>query len=401
MASLHSHAFQRGMAGLAEIRGEHPDSFWTWRETMYRFALAFTPEQMEAIATWLYIEMLEAGFTRVGEFHYLHNDRDGRPYANPAEMATRIGAAAQETGIGLTLLPCLYAHSQFGGAEPLPGQRRFISDLDGFARILDGCRRLAAALPGTNVGVAPHSLRAVTPTELAGVVDLQPGGPIHIHAAEQVKEVEDCLTWSGKRPVQWLLDNAGLDGRWCLIHATHMLPDETTALARSGATAGLCPLTEASLGDGIFDGACFLGAGGNMGIGTDSNILLNVASELRQLETTQRLRDRARNVLAGGPGSTGRRLYEATMAGGHRALGVEARAIAVGAPADLVSIDLEHPSFAAIPLDQLLDAWIFASPGAIDRVIVGGKVLVTGGRHVKREPALARYRAVMRALAEV
>jgi formiminoglutamate deiminase len=316
-------------------------------------------------------------------------------------MAERIAEAAHATGIGLTLLPCFYAHSNFGGVAPLPGQRRFISDLDGFARLLDGCRRATAGLGDANVGVAPHSLRAVTPDELARVATMMPDGPIHIHAAEQIKEVNDCLAWSGKRPVAWLIEAASIDRRWCLIHATHMAENEVTELARRGAVAGLCPLTEASLGDGIFEGAHFLRTGGAVGIGTDSNIHVSVAQELRQLETTQRLRDRARNVLAGGPGSTGRALYDAAAAGGWRALGIDPRPIAVGSVADLVTVDLDQPVFDAIPTGQLLDAWIFASAGTVESVYVAGKQVVADGRHVSRGSARAAYRAAMRALTQV
>src|SRR3954465_1564587 len=252
IASLHSHAFQRGMAGLAEMRGSTADTFWTWRETMYRFALDMTPEDVEAVATLLYAEMLEQGFTRVGEFHYLHHDRDGTPYANPAEMAGRIVLAAGATGIGLTLLPSFYAHSGFGGAAPHAGQRRFICSIDQFAKLVSASEIAVRGLPGANLGIAPHSLRAVTPDELAAIEPLAGGGPIHIHAAEQTREVEECVAWSGQRPVEWLLEHAPIDRRWCLIHATHTNATEIAALAKSGAVAGLCPVTEASLGDGIF-----------------------------------------------------------------------------------------------------------------------------------------------------
>ena len=258
--NLHSHAFQRAMAGLAETRGPGEDSFWSWRTTMYRFALSMAPEHVEAVAAQLYMEMLEAGFGRVGEFHYLHHDADGSPYADPAEMAVRIAAASAETGIGLTLLPVFYAHSGFGAAAPAEGQRRFINDIDGYGRLMERAAEIVAALPGGRLGIAPHSLRAVTPGELAAILPLAKGGPVHIHVAEQVKEVEDCVAWSGARPVEWLLANAPVDGRWCLIHATHLTAAESRDMARSGAVAGLCPITEANLGDGIFDAPAFLGA---------------------------------------------------------------------------------------------------------------------------------------------
>src|ERR1700737_1988543 len=246
-----------------------------------------TPEDTEAVATLLYVEMLEQGYTRVGEFHYLHHDHDGTPYANPAEMATRIARAAEITGIGLTLLPCFYAHSSFGGAAPHAGQRRFICAIDQFAKLTAATQMAIRGLPGANVGVAPHSLRAVTPDELAAIVQLAEAGPVHIHAAEQIKEVEECIAWSGRRPVEWLLEHAAIDRRWCLIHATHTTATEIAALARSGAVAGLCPITEASLGDGIFPTREFLDAGGGVGVGTDSNVLAGVADELRQLENAK------------------------------------------------------------------------------------------------------------------
>ncbi|TIY00292.1 MAG: formimidoylglutamate deiminase, partial [Mesorhizobium sp.] len=289
MPNLHSHAFQRGMAGLAELRGPSADSFWSWREVMYRFALSMTPDQVEAVAAQLYVEMLETGFPRVGEFHYLHHDRDGRPYANVAEMAERITAAAADTGIGLTLLPVFYAHASFGGAAPNEGQRRFINDVNRFSRLVEKCRESVRTLNHAVVGIAPHSLRAVTPEELENIAAMVPGGPIHIHIAEQVKEVEDCLAWSGARPVEWLLANANVDKRWCLIHATHMNEIETAAMAKSGAIAGLCPITEANLGDGTFAAPLFKQHGGRFGVGSDSNVQIGVPDELRQLEYSQRL----------------------------------------------------------------------------------------------------------------
>ncbi|RUU56156.1 formimidoylglutamate deiminase, partial [Mesorhizobium sp. M7A.T.Ca.TU.009.01.1.1] len=383
MPNLHSHAFQRGMAGLAELRGPSADSFWSWREVMYRFALSMTPDQVEAVAAQLYVEMLEAGFSRVGEFHYLHHDRDGKSYANLAEMAERIAAAAGETGIGLTLLPVFYAHSSFGGAAPNQGQRRFINDVNRFSRLVEKCRELVRALNQAVVGVAPHSLRAATPQELAEVAALAPKGPIHIHIAEQVKEVEDCLAWSGARPVEFLLANAKVDKRWCLIHATHMTDAETVAMARSGAIAGLCPITEANLGDGTFAAPLFRDHGGRFGVGSDSNVLIGLPDELRQLEYSQRLAHRARNVLAVAGGSTGRALFDAALDGGSVALGAGISQIAAGASADLVSLDPKNPSLAGKSGDAILDAWIFANGGKVDCVWVHGFKQVSGGRHVK------------------
>lgn len=400
LASLHSHAFQRGMAGLAEQRGDSTDTFWTWRETMYRFALAMSPDDVAAVATLLYVEMLEQGFTRVGEFHYLHHDRDGSPYADLGEMATRIAQAADASGIALTLLPSFYAHGSFGGAVPHAGQRRFICSVDRFAALMAASRKAINALPGANIGIAPHSLRAVTPDELKSIIPLAEGGPVHIHAAEQVKEVEDCLGWSGLRPVQWLLERAPIDRRWCLIHATHMTDAEVTAFARTGAAAGLCPITEASLGDGVFPAREFLAAGGVFGVGTDSNVLVGVADELRQLEYGQRLKHRARNVLSGGAGrSTGRTLFDHALAGGAQALAQETSGLAPGARADIVTLDTTHPSLAGRAGDAAIDGWIFAAgSGAIDCVWAGGDKVVEGGRHRLRQTARERFNAAVRRL---
>jgi formimidoylglutamate deiminase len=396
LCNLHSHAFQRGMAGLAETRGpksaeEGGDNFWTWREVMYRFLDRLSPEDVEAIAVYAYVEMLEMGFTRVGEFHYLHHDPKGAPYANVAELAERIVAAAHETGIGLTLLPVFYAHANFGGAPPVPGQRRFINSVDGFNILVEKSRALLRG--DDTIGVAPHSLRAVTAEELNAIVPAT--GPVHIHAAEQTKEVEDSLAWSGARPVEWLLDKAALDARWCLVHATHMTEDETQRLAKSGAAAGLCPITEANLGDGIFPAETFLEAGGHFGIGTDSNVLIDAAGELRALEYAQRLAHRARNLIPREAGrSTGRTLFDGALTGGARALGQGAAGLREGAAADLVSLDSHHPSLAARGGDAILDSWIFAG-ARIDCVWRSGRKLVAAGRHMARDSAEKRYRKAM------
>lgn len=400
IASLHSHAFQRGMAGLAELRGNSTDTFWTWRETMYRFALSMDPDDIGAVATLLYVEMLERGFTRVGEFHYLHHDRDGSLYSDIAEMATRIAHAAEISGIGLTLLPSFYAHGAFGGAAPHAGQRRFICSVEQFEKLLSASRKAIGILPGATIGIAPHSLRAVTPDELTAVIPLAHGGPVHIHVAEQVKEVEDCVAWSHQRPVQWLLDHADVDQRWCLIHATHMTPTETAALAKSGAVAGLCPITEASLGDGIFPARDYIIAGGRFGIGTDSNILIGVADELRQLEYGQRLTYRERNILSGDIGaSTGRVLFDMALAGGAQALAQPIVGLQPGARADIVTLDMSHPSLAGRRADAVLDGWIFAtSNDAVDCVWAGGDKVVANGRHRLREQARSIFNAAVRRL---
>lgn len=400
MPNLHSHAFQRGMAGLAERRGPEGDNFWTWREVMYRFLDRLTPEDVESIAELAYVEMLETGFTRVGEFHYLHHAPDGAPYANVAELAERVAAAAETTGIALTLLPVFYAHSDFGGAPPVPGQRRFINSLDRFAGLMARCRDAISRLADSRIGVAPHSLRAVTAEELPAVVAMANGGPVHIHAAEQVKEVEASVAWSGQRPVEWLLDHAGLDARWCLVHATHMTGAETQGLARSGAVAGLCPVTEANLGDGVFPATDYLGAGGTFGVGTDSNILIDPAAELRGLEYAQRLMGRARNVLASKAGrSTGADLFAGALAGGAQALGAAQGGLAAGTSADIVSLAPDHPVLAGRNGNAVLDSWIFAGyRGAVDCVWRGGRKCVEGGRHLARARAEERYRETIRRL---
>lgn len=394
LSNLHSHAFQRGMAGLAETRGPDENSFWTWREVMYRFLDRLTPDDVEAVAAQAYAEMLESGFTRVGEFDYLHHDIDGRAYADIAELGGRIAAAAQTSGIGLTLLPVFYAQGGFGGAPASPAQRRFLNDPDRYARLVEACRKLLGAVPGANLGIAPHSLRAATPDQLHQILSLADKGPIHIHIAEQVKEVDDCLAWSGQRPVEWLLDHASVDARWCLVHATHMSEAETDRLAASGATVGLCPITEANLGDGVFPADRFLRAGGVFGVGSDSNVLIDAAEELRLLEYGQRLTRRARNVLApASRPSTGAALFAHALAGGSAALGQEPAGLAVGAPADIVALDVEHPSLTGQNGDTLIDGWIFAARGgAVDRVWRGGRKVVEAGRHVDRDAIARRYR---------
>jgi formiminoglutamate deiminase len=396
LCNVHSHAFQRGMAGLAEIRGpksaeEGGDNFWTWREVMYRFLDRLSPEDVEAIARLAYVEMLEMGFTRAGEFHYLHHDPKGAPYADVAELAARVASAAHETGMGLTLLPVFYAHANFGGAPPVPGQRRFINSVDGFNALVEKSRALLRG--DDTIGVAPHSLRAVTAEELQAIVPAT--GPVHIHAAEQVKEVEDSIAWSGARPVEWLLDNAALGERWCLVHATHMTREETRRLAKSGAAAGLCPITEANLGDGVFPAGGFLDAGGHFGIGTDSNVLIDAAGELRALEYAQRLTHRARNLIPREAGrSTGRDLFDGALQGGARALEQSHAGLVEGASADVVSLDAKHPALAGRSGDAILDSWIFAG-ARIDCVWRHGRKLVAGGRHRLRETAEAGYRAAM------
>jgi formimidoylglutamate deiminase len=399
MPNLHSHAFQRGMAGLGERRGSAEDSFWTWREVMYRFLDRLTPEDVVAIASQAYVEMLEGGFTALAEFHYLHHDVDGRPYAELATMAQAIAEAARDTGLGLTLLPVLYRFGNFGGAEHTHGQRRFICDRDLFARLVEDSAKAVAPLPDAAWGVAPHSLRAVALDDLAFCADLAKDRPIHIHVAEQMQEVSGSVTWSGKRPVELLFDSIAVDSRWCLIHATHLTEAERDAIAASGAVAGLCPVTEASLGDGIFDGAHFRESGGRFGVGSDSNVEIGVAAELRQLEYSQRLRDQRRSRMADPNQSVGRALYEAALAGGAQACGRKIGKIAPGYRADLVTLDADHPSLVARSGEAAIDSAIFASSHLpVREVRVGGVRVVEQGRHVARERIAQRFGAAMRQL---
>ena len=399
-ANGHSHAFQRAMAGLTEKRGDAADSFWTWRDLMFRFLDRITPEQVEAIAAFVQMEMLEAGFGASVEFHYLHHQPGGVPYDDPGEMSARIAAAAETSGIGLTLLPVAY---QYGGCDgrPLgPGQVRFGTAPDAFARLVERAGAILSGLPAdARLGVAPHSLRAVAREHLPELAALVPDGPVHMHLAEQRAEVAEVEAAYMARPVSWALDHLDLGPRWSLIHCTQMVPDETLRLARSGAVAGLCPLTEASLGDGVFEGVRWCGAGGRLAIGSDSNIRISLAEELRQLDTTQRLRDGSRAALATPDRSTGRRMMEDAAAGGAQAAGRGGGAIAIGAWADLLALDLGHPDLAGLTPDTCLDAFVFAGDSSmVSEVWSGGRHLVSGGRHVRHENIRASYQQATRAL---
>lgn len=400
LSNLHSHAFQRAMAGLAERAGPDGDNFWRWREVMYRFLAVLTPDDVESISAQLYVECLLHGYTSVAEFHYLHNTPEGTPYADPAELAHRIVAGAASAGIGLTLLPVLYRHGGFGGEAPTPGQRRFVMPVEAFARL---CATMTAHAA---IGVAPHSLRAVTPDELAAVIaiadEIGADTPIHIHVAEQTREVEDCLAWSGARPVEWLLDHAPVGRRWCAIHATHMTEAETARLARCGAVAGLCQTTEANLGDGIFPLRRFLAESGRVGIGSDSNVGTSPVEELRWLEYSRRLESRARNVAETRPGaSVAASLLRRSATGGAQALGRRAGEIAAGQLADLVVLDTDHPSLVGRRGDAVLDAWVFSGNATPVRdVMVAGRWVVRDGRHARQAEIAARFAATMRRLAD-
>lgn len=393
MPNLHSHTFQRAFAGLTETRTNPTDSFWSWREQMYRFGLAMDPDDVEAVAAHAFTEMLEGGFTAVAEFHYLHHDNEGKPYADIAELAGRIAAAATATGIGLTLLPVFYAHSNFGGLPPTSGQRRFICSLTQFETLFDKCRSLTASMAGAVTGIAPHSLRAATPDELAKLVAMAGELPFHLHIAEQVKEIDDCIAWSGSRPIDWLYDHAAPGPNWCLIHATHASRGERDAIATSGAVIGLCPLTEANLGDGIFAAHDYPG---KFGIGTDSNVLINVAQEVRQLETTQRLARQQRNVMASAPyPATATALYQLNLKGGGAALG-QPVGFALGAPANIVTLDTAALGPAAAEPDTALNQAVFAARApVVDCVWARGVKLVTAGRHVNAQANRARFHRVV------
>lgn len=400
LANLHSHSFQRAMAGMTERRMRGRDSFWTWRDLMYRFTAALTPEQIEAIAALTFMEMQEAGYAAVGEFHYLHHRPGGAPYDDLGELSARICAAAAATGIGLTHLPVLYTHGGAGRAPLEAGQARFGNDLDRFAKLVERAGAAVGRLPADcALGVAPHSLRATSPEDLAKLAAARPDGPIHIHIAEQPREVADIEAWLGARPVSWLLDNAPVGANWCLVHATHMTAAETQAMARAGAVAGLCPVTEANLGDGPFNGPDYLAADGAFGVGSDSNVLISLTEELRTLEYSQRLRDLGRNVMVAGEGSVGRALYMGAAAGGARALARGAGRIEAGRLADLVAIDAAAPALCALTPDQILDGLVFA---AKDEVVTdlwsAGRHMVRAGRHIARDRIVSAYRGAIRGL---
>ncbi|HEX7348653.1 MAG TPA: formimidoylglutamate deiminase [Rhodanobacteraceae bacterium] len=398
MPNLHSHAFQRAMAGLAERRGPGADSFWTWREIMYQFASRLGPDALRAIATQLYVEMLKAGYTHVCEFHYLHGAPGGKPYADPAAMSKAIIDAAREAGIGLTLLPVLYMTGGFDGRPLSARQQRFGLSVDAYVRLLDSLVGLES--PRVRVGVALHSLRAVPEAALREVLaaPLLQGRVVHIHIAEQIGEVQDCLALRGARPVQWLFDHAAVDARWCLVHATHMDDGELHALAKSGAVAGLCPTTEANLGDGLFPLAAYLGVGGKLGVGSDSHISVSPVEELRWLEYGQRLAARHRNIAAQSPGaSVGETLWRAALAGGRQAAGLSSTA----ADGDCIVLDDASPLLAARDAASVLDSFLFAGNTQLVRdVLVGGEWVVRDHRHRDQAGIAVRYRAALKSLAD-
>ncbi|NKC16317.1 MAG: formimidoylglutamate deiminase [Gammaproteobacteria bacterium] len=411
-ANLHSHGFQRALAGRIQRHGPGADSFWSWRQLMYRFLAALTPEMIGAITAQAQMEMCEAGYGAVAEFHYLHHAPGGRAYADPAQTSQSIIGAAEDTGIGLTLLPVLYAAGGADGRAPAGAQLRFACDADGYGRLWAAAARSLKRGPDAystssystsaystgdwNIGIAPHSLRAVPRPLLDEVVDAHPAGPVHIHIAEQMAEVDEIEHAWGARPVAWLLDHHDVDRRWCLVHATHINDEECHRLAATGAVAGLCPITEADLGDGVFPAAAFTAASGRLGVGTDSNIGITLAGELRLLEYSQRLTLGQRNVLARAEQATGRALFDAALSGGAAALGRNAGAIEPGRLADLLTLDTNAVGLHGLNGDELLDGWIFSAlESPVAEVWSAGRQTVEAGRHVAREAITAGYRKAL------
>jgi len=402
MPNVHSHAHQRAMAGLGERAGDGEDSFWTWRQVMYHYLERIQPEQLQYIAAQLYVEMLKAGYGSVGEFQYLHHDLDGQAYGNRAEMSLQCLEAARRTGIGFTALPVLYRYGGFGAASPLPGQKRFLNDADGFAAIVEALQQAVRGDANCAVGIAPHSLRAIDRALLAEVeAGLEDLAAIHIHIAEQTREVDDCVAWSGRRPVEWLFDNFAVDAGWCLIPATHMTAAETAAAAKSGCVAGLCPTTEANLGDGFFNAPDYIEHGGRWAIGSDSHISIDPVEELRWLEYGLRLQSGRRNLLASAAcKSTGRNLLDAALRGGAQACGRAIGAIETGRRADLMALDADHPRLYGRRGDELVDSWIFSGNQNLVRdLYVGGDKVIDNGHHADEDEIARNYRAALDQLA--
>ncbi len=402
MVNLHSHAFQRAMGGLTERAGEGPDSFWTWRDLMYRFAARITPEQIEAIAAQLFSECLRHGYTSLCEFHYLQRGPDGATYARPAETAERVAAAGHATGMGLTLLPVLYSHAGFGEQPLRPEQRRFRTNVDDILGIVEALQPLRGGQ--LEVGAAPHSLRAATIDQVRALASGLPAGrPLHIHIAEQMAEVEQSIGAVGRRPVEYLMEQIEVDARWCLVHATHLNEGETAALARSGAVAGLCPTTEANLGDGLFPLQAFIEAGGRFGIGSDSHVSQSPVEELRWLEYGQRLVHQRRNIaVTVQQRDVGHYLWQTALRGGAQAAGRKVGALAQGLRADLLVLDGSHPNLDGVADEEVLGRFLFCGNDNLVRdVLCGGRWVVQGGRHVAQEAIAGRYRQAMNELREL
>ena len=403
--NLHSHAHQKAITGLTEHRVPGQDDFWGWRELMYRANSRLNPEQLQIIANYLYIDMLLKGYTSVAEFHYLHHQPDGTPYSNRSEMSERLFDAASEAGIAITLLPTLYCRGGFENEPIKDAQNRFYHDPDGYLRLLSECHSLCAKDPDRSIGIAAHSLRAVSPQNLNATIthakSILKDVPIHIHVAEQIKEVNDCMSVNSARPVSWLFDQCDVTHQWCLIHATHVDREEQALIARSGVTVGLCPATEANLGDGIFPASELIANNGFFGIGSDSQVSTSPAHELQLLEYGQRLSRQKRAVLVTDvTKSNGRSLLDAAVIGGNRAQGEFVCGIQPGSRGDLVELNSDHVEFSNRTLDQILDTWIFSGPfNPVKTVIVGAKQVVQNGLHPNREAATTAYRKMIQSLA--
>ena len=401
MINLHSHSFQRALGGRTEKAGETKDSFWTWRDLMYRFARNITPEHIEAIAAQLFSECLRHGYTSMCEFHYVQRAPDGAMYPRPAETAERVIAAARLAGIGITMLPVLYSYSGFGESALKPEQQRFKTDAQDVLRIVEALEPLRDAR--TEVGVAPHSLRAASVAQMNEVLATLPGErPVHIHIAEQTQEVQQSLDWSGSRPVQWLLDQVDVNERWCLVHATHLVRDEVERMARSGAVAGLCPTTEANLGDGLFPLEAFLAEGGRFGIGSDSHISQSAVEELRWLEYGQRLQHQRRNIaVSAGERNVGDFLWQGALRGGAQASGRPVGALAPGRRADMIVLDDQHPNLYGLALDEVLGSFVFCgNDNLVKDVMVGGQWVVRNQQHVAQQAIAARFKQTLAELRE-
>lgn len=399
MINLHSHAFQRAMAGMSEIAGDGPDSFWTWRDLMYRYALNITPQQMQAIAAQLYSECLRHGYTAVCEFHYLHRAQDGAFYLNMAETAEQVIAAAKATGMGISMLPVLYSHADFNDQPLRTDQRRFSTNVE---QILQLIQQLESSRNSqVEIGVAPHSLRAANIAQIRELVAAMPAQrPIHIHIAEQQREVDACIAATGKRPVELLLETQKIDQRWCLVHATHLTKAELAGVASSGAVAGICTSTEGNLGDGFFDLPDYISANGNFGIGSDSHASQSPIEELRWLEYGQRLRLQGRNIAQiPGQRRVGDFLWQACLKGGAMASGRPVGELVVGKRADFLVLDDQHPNLQDLPVSDLLNSWIFSGNDNLVRdVYVGGKQVVQAGKHMEQERIAREYVTCMREL---
>lgn len=377
--NAHSHAFQYAMAGLAELHlgSGIPDDFWSWRTAMYNLALTLSPDDLQAIATMLYSEMLRHGYTHVAEFHYLHHDQNGKPYDNLAEMGARLVAAAQSVGIRITLVPMFYQQGNFGQA-PLEKQKRFISqNIESYQKLWESSKQAIRDYDGAYIGCGIHSLRAVKPEDVKTFMNQRDEKiPFHIHVSEQLKEVEDCLAFHNKRPVQWLLDETNLNSNCHLVHATHLDANEIKGIAQSGAYVVLCPSTEGNLGDGFFSFEAFKKAGGNWSIGTDSHIGLNPMEELRILDYGQRLLSHKRTTFyQNGLGDSGYNAIEMAWKSGKKAMGLnQENFFEIGKPFDAAVFESETPLLSCTSAENRSNTLVYASDAAQNLgTIVQGK----------------------------